>query len=72
MTFSGSVWRAAILEKFWINSGILRLVGCRVTFSCRWQVSLRSTDQIGLVDMDGGYLKPILDITPLNTHSDWA
>ncbi|MBL8099049.1 MAG: G5 domain-containing protein [Anaerolineales bacterium] len=29
-------------------------------------------DGIGLVDQDGGYLKPLLDITPLNTHSDWA
>jgi hypothetical protein len=27
---------------------------------------------MGLVDQDGGYLKPILSITPLNTHSDWA
>ncbi len=29
-------------------------------------------DGIGLVDQDGGYLKPLLEITPLNTHSDWA
>ena len=25
-----------------------------------------------MVDQDAGYLKPLLDITPLNTHSDWA
>jgi hypothetical protein len=29
-------------------------------------------DGIGLVDIDGKYLKPQLNITPLNTHSDWA
>ncbi|MGE5375746.1 MAG: hypothetical protein ACM3XO_11875, partial [Bacteroidota bacterium] len=29
-------------------------------------------DQIGLVDIDGKYLKPLLDMIPFNTHSDWA
>lgn len=29
-------------------------------------------DGIGLVNQAGGYLAPLLDITPLQTHSDWA
>lgn len=29
-------------------------------------------DGVGLVDVEGGALESLLDITPLNTHSDWA
>jgi len=29
-------------------------------------------DEIGLVDQDKGYLKPLIEVTPLQTHSDWA
>jgi resuscitation-promoting factor RpfB len=29
-------------------------------------------DGIGFVDLEAGSLRPLLDITPLNTHGDWA
>jgi hypothetical protein len=29
-------------------------------------------DEIGIVDQDTGLLRPLLEITPLQTHSDWA
>lgn len=29
-------------------------------------------DGLGLVDLDNGKLEPLLDLTPLQTHSDWA
>ena len=41
-------------------------------YSDNGQLAYARPDEIGLVDQDGGYLKPLLEITPLNTHSDWA
>lgn len=29
-------------------------------------------DQIGIVDQESGFLRPMLEITPLQTNSDWA
>jgi hypothetical protein len=29
-------------------------------------------DSLGLVDLDNGKLEPLMDLTPLQTHSDWA
>lgn len=29
-------------------------------------------DQIGIVDQEKGFLRPMMDITPLQTNSDWA
>jgi hypothetical protein len=29
-------------------------------------------DGLGLVDLDNGKLNPLVDLTPLQTHSDWA
>jgi hypothetical protein len=29
-------------------------------------------DGLGLVDLDSGKLEPLLDLTPMQTHSDWA
>ena len=29
-------------------------------------------DGLGLVDLDNGKLEPLVDLTPLQTHSDWA
>jgi hypothetical protein len=42
------------------------------SYSADGRLAYSRPDQIGLVDQDGGYLKPLLNITPLNTHSDWA
>ena len=41
-------------------------------FSPEGRLAYARPDGIGLVDLDGKYLKPLLDITPFNTHSDWA
>jgi hypothetical protein len=41
-------------------------------FSPDGRLAYAQPDGIGLVDIDGKYLKPVLSITPLNTHSDWA
>jgi hypothetical protein len=41
-------------------------------FSSGGRLAYARPDGIGTVDMDGKYLKPLLGITPLNTHSDWA
>jgi hypothetical protein len=29
-------------------------------------------DEVGLVDQDTGLLKPLIEVTPLQTHSDWT
>jgi hypothetical protein len=42
------------------------------SFSPDGRLAYARPDGIGLVDIDGKYLKPLLDITPFNTHSDWA
>ncbi|OGO22788.1 MAG: hypothetical protein A2Y54_10515 [Chloroflexi bacterium RBG_16_51_16] len=54
------------------SGGIYGWWGAGFTFSADGRLAYARPDQIGLVDMDGSYLKPMLDITPLNTHSDWA
>jgi len=46
--------------------------GMTFAFSQEGRLAYARPDGIGLVDIDGKYLKPLLDITPLNTHSDWA
>lgn len=46
--------------------------GTTFSFSPNGRLAYARPDQIGLVDQDGGYLKPLLSITPFNSHSDWA
>ena len=46
--------------------------GTTFSYSADGRLAYSRPDGIGLVDQDGGYLKPLLNITPLNTHSDWA
>jgi len=46
--------------------------GMSFAYSPSGVLAYASPDTIGLVDQDKGYLKPLLEITPLNTHSDWA
>jgi hypothetical protein len=41
-------------------------------FSAEGRLAYARPDGIGLVDLDGKYIKPLLSITPFNTHSDWA
>ena len=41
-------------------------------FSLDGRLAYARPDGIGMVSQVGGYLSPLLDITPLQTHSDWA
>jgi resuscitation-promoting factor RpfB len=54
------------------SGGVYGWWGMSFAFSADGRLAYARPDGIGLVDQDGGYLKPILDITPFNTHSDWA
>ncbi|MBL8079141.1 MAG: G5 domain-containing protein [Anaerolineales bacterium] len=54
------------------SGGVYGWWGMSFAFSADGRLAYARPDQIGLVDQDGGYLKPLIDITPLNTHSDWA
>lgn len=54
------------------NGGVYGWWGMTFAFSADGRLAYAQPDGIGLVDIDKKYLKPLLDITPLNTHSDWA
>jgi hypothetical protein len=54
------------------SGGVYGWWGMTFAFSTEGRLAYARPDGIGLVDIDGKYLKPLLDITPLNTHSDWA
>src|SRR5690606_38606036 len=54
------------------SGGVYGWWGMSFAFAPDGRLAYSRPDGIGLVDQDGGYLKPLLGITPLNTHSDWA
>jgi hypothetical protein len=54
------------------SGGVYGWWGMSFAYAPDGQLAYARPDGIGLVDQDGGYLKPLLEITPLNTHSDWA
>ena len=54
------------------NGGVYGWWGMTFAFSADGRLAYAQPDGIGLVDIDGKYLKPLLKITPLNTHSNWA
>ncbi len=54
------------------SGGVYGWWGMSFAYSADGRLAYSRPDGIGLVDQDGGYLKPMLNITPLNTHSDWA
>lgn len=54
------------------SGGVYGWWGMSFAYSADGRLAYSRPDGIGLVDQDGGYLKPLLNITPLNTHSDWA
>jgi hypothetical protein len=54
------------------SGGVYGWWGMSFSYSGDGKLAYSRPDGIGLVDQDGGYLKPLLNITPLNTHSDWA
>ena len=54
------------------SGGVYGWWGMSFAYSADGRLAYARPDEIGLVDQDGGYLKPLFSITPLNTHSDWA
>ena len=54
------------------SGGVYGWWGVNFAFSPAGTLAYAQPDGIGLIDIDGKYLKPQLEITPLNTHSDWA
>lgn len=54
------------------SGGVYGWWGMSFSFAADGRLAYARPDSIGLVDIDGKYLKPLLDITPFNTHSDWA
>ena len=54
------------------SGGVYGWWGTSFAYSADGRLAYARPDEIGLIDPDGGYLKPLLEITPLNTHSDWA
>ena len=54
------------------SGGVYGWWGSTFAFSSDGKLAYARPDGIGLVDIDQKYIKPLLDIVPLNTHSDWA
>ncbi|HLF74287.1 MAG TPA: G5 domain-containing protein [Anaerolineales bacterium] len=54
------------------SGGVYGWWGMTFAFGPDGRLAYARPDGIGLVDLDGKYLKPLLDVIPLNTHSDWA
>jgi hypothetical protein len=52
--------------------GVYGWWGMTFAFSADGKLAYARPDGVGLVDIDQKYIKPLLDITPFNTHSDWA
>jgi hypothetical protein len=54
------------------SGGVYGWWGSTFAFSTDGKLAYARPDGIGLVDIDGKYIKPMLEIVPLNTYSDWA
>jgi hypothetical protein len=54
------------------SGGVYGWWGMIYSFSPDGRLAYARPDEIGTVDIDGKYLKPLISITPYNTHSDWA
>jgi len=54
------------------SGGVYGWWGMNFAFSSDGRLAYSRPDGIGIVDLDGKALKPLVSITPLNTHSDWA
>jgi hypothetical protein len=54
------------------SGGVYGWWGMMYSFSPDGRLAYARPDEIGTVDIDGKYLKPLISITPYNTHSDWA
>ncbi len=54
------------------SGGVYGWWGLELHYSPEGILSYARADEVGLVDQQNGELKPLLEITPLQTHSDWA
>jgi hypothetical protein len=54
------------------SGGIYGWWGMGFAFSPNARLAYSGPDGIGLVSQAGGYLAPLVDIIPLQTHGDWA
>ena len=54
------------------SGGIYGWWGTSFAFSLTGRLAYARPDGVGIVIQDGGYLAPILKVTPLQTHGDWA
>jgi len=54
------------------SGGVYGWWGMSFAISPDGSMAYARPDGIGKVSLSGGYLIPMLDITPLQTHSDWA
>ncbi len=73
LVFGGSGWVGTPKEIIEANfGGVYGWWGTTFAWSSNGRLAYARPDEIGLVDIDKGYFKPLLEITPLQTHSDWA
>lgn len=54
------------------SGGVYGWWGMKLFYSPEGLLTYARADQVGLVDQQNGELDPLLEITPLQTHSDWA
>ena len=54
------------------SGGVYGWWGLELHYSPEGILSYARADEVGLVDQQSGQLKPLLEITPVQTHSDWA
>ncbi|HUH97442.1 MAG TPA: G5 domain-containing protein, partial [Anaerolineales bacterium] len=54
------------------SGGVYGWWGMSFAISPDGSIAYARPDGIGLVNTSGGYLAPLISITPLQTHSDWA
>jgi hypothetical protein len=69
----GNGWAGTPQRVLEANSGgVYGWWGMELHYSPEGILSYARADEVGLVDQQEGELKTLLEITPLQTHSDWA
>jgi hypothetical protein len=69
----GNGWAGTPQRVMEANSGgVYGWWGLELHYSPEGILSYARADEVGTVDQQEGELKPLLEITPLQTHSDWA
>jgi hypothetical protein len=54
------------------SGGVYGWWGMSFAWAPDGRIAYARPDEIGIVDQDTGLLRPLLEITPLQTHRDWA